>query len=311
MDLPEMRLLYSAVVLAEELNFTRAAKRLCVDQTTLTHRINDLEAAFGFQVFNRNHQVVELTAKGAQLIAELRKGVTYIEDAVSLVTKAAHDAGEVLNVGRTAYTDPWLPSLVESIRLPLYPATRIRWWSHTSPDLAREVMEGRLDLALMTGIPDTPKLSCLKVAEHPFYIAMSSRDPLAARRDLRLSDLDSRVWVLFAKHVSPYLYEAILREASKLGIGHAEMHHVTSADEAVPLILQHDGLAFLNRSGAWRIAVDGITMRPLAEPELMLVTKLATRANSSSRLVRDFVKATARKLESLRRPAQPQLGVSA
>jgi DNA-binding transcriptional LysR family regulator len=311
MDLPEMRLLYSAVVLAEELNFTRAAKRLGIDQTTLTHRMSDLEAHLGFQLFERNHQVVELTAKGAQFIAGLRKGVTHIEDAMSLVTKAARDADEVLNIGRTAYTDPWLPSIVESIRLPLYPATRIRWWSHNSPDLAREVMEGRLDLALMTGIPETPKLTCLKVAEHPFYIAMSSRDPLAARRDLRLSDLDSRVWVLFAKHVSPYLYEAILREASKLGIGHAELHHVTSVDEAVPLILQHDGLAFLNRSGAWRIAIDGITMRPLAEPELMLVTKLATRANSNSRLVRDFVKATARKLDILRKPAQPQLGVSA
>jgi hypothetical protein len=52
-------------------------------------------------------------------------------------------------------------------------------------------------------------------------------------------------------------------------------------------------------------------MRPLAEPDLMLVTELAARANSSSRLVRDFVKATARKLESLRKPVRPRVHLSA
>jgi hypothetical protein len=36
-------------------------------------------------------------------------------------------------------------------------------------------------------------------------------------------------------------------------------HHVTSAEEAVQLILVNEGLAFLNRTGAWRIAQDGIT----------------------------------------------------
>lgn len=311
MALPEMRLLESALVLAEELHFTKAAKRLNIEQSTLSHRIDELEARLGFQLFDRNRQVVTLTERGAEFVAAVRKGLERIEDTVSMITNAAHGIDEVLNVGRTAYTDPWLASLVESIRLPLYPAARIRWWSHTSFELAQQVMEGRLDLALMTAIPDTPKLSCLKMAEHPLYVAMSSRDELAARRDLRLSDLDNRVWVLFAKHLSPYLYEAIQREASKLGIGHAELHHVTAADETVPLILEHGGLAFLTRTGAWRIAVDGITMRPLAEPELMLVTKLAVRANSSSRLVRDFVKATARKLESLRKPAHLRIRLSA
>ncbi len=50
-----------------------------------------------------------------------------------------------------------------------------------------------------------------------------------------------------------------------------------------------------------------ITMRPLAEEKLMLVTNLAVRADSNSRLVREFVKATAQKMEILRKPAQARL----
>jgi hypothetical protein len=78
---------------------------------------------------------------------------------------------------------------------------------------------------------------------------------------------------------------------------------VTSAEEASELILAHKGVGFLSRGDAWRIARDGVTMRPLAEERLRLVTKLATRADNKSRLVSEFVRAVGRKLASTR-PAQ-------
>ena len=76
-----------------------------------------------------------------------------------------------------------------------------------------------------------------------------------------------------------------------------------TAEEASELILAHNGVAFLTRGGSWRIARDGLTMRPLAEERLRLVTKLATRADNNSRLVSEFVRATGRKLTS-KRPVQ-------
>jgi DNA-binding transcriptional LysR family regulator len=44
MALPEMRLLQAAIVLAEELNFSRAAARLRIDQSTLSKQIAELES---------------------------------------------------------------------------------------------------------------------------------------------------------------------------------------------------------------------------------------------------------------------------
>ena len=52
-------------------------------------------------------------------------------------------------------------------------------------------------------------------------------------------------------------------------------------------------------------------MRPLAEENLKLVTNLTVRADTKSRLVKEFVKATARKLESLRKPTQARLSLRA
>jgi hypothetical protein len=80
-----------------------------------------------------------------------------------------------------------------------------------------------------------------------------------------------------------------------------------SSEEVPELILEHYGLAFMPRATAWRIARDEITMRPFSEPELRLVTNLAMRADSKSRLVKEFVRATSRKLDSLMQKQQRQL----
>ena len=84
-------------------------------------------------------------------------------------------------------------------------------------------------------------------------------------------------------------------------------YHFTSPEEASELIREHHGLAFLPRSAVWRIARDGITMRPLAEPRLRLVTSLAMRADSKSRLVTEFVKAAGRKFGVIGQAAQKKL----
>jgi DNA-binding transcriptional LysR family regulator len=311
MVLPEIRLLQAAITLAEELNFSRAAERLRIDQSTLSKRIVELESQLDLHLFERNHQKVELTDAGKRFVEEARQAMAHVERAVVSARAVFGDADEILHIGRSAGTDPWLVSMILAVHLPFHPGLRIQWSSNFSHEIACDVITGTLDLALTTGLPENPKLTCLKMAEDPLYIAMSRSDCLATHKEVRLTNLHNRNWVLFSRHVSPYMYDTLQHEASKAGVGSSELHHVTGADEAVPLILDRGGLAFLTKTGAWRIAWEGITMRPLAEENLRLVTCLTARADSRSPLVNDFVKAAARKVESLRRPVQTQLPLSA
>lgn len=311
MALPDIRLMQAAIVLAEELNFSRAAERLHIAQSTLSKQILELESQLGFALFERNHQVVELTEAGRNFVEEAREAVLHAERAVLSATAAYRGADEILNIGKSAYTDPYMVSILLSIRLALFPGLKLKFWSNYSHELAHEVIAGNLDLALITGVPETPKLSCLRLGENPFYIALSMDDPLAAQKELALKDMQNRNWILFSRHVSPYLYDAIQTQASDAGVSSSDQHHVTGPEESIPLILAHDGVAFLNRTGAWRIAQAGITMRPLAESNLRLITNLAMRSDTKSRLVNEFVRATARKMDSLRRPVQKQLSLSA
>ena len=58
----ELILLFAAV--AETLSFTKAAQRLEIDQSWLSHKIRQLEASLGLKLFVRNTRNVELTPAG-------------------------------------------------------------------------------------------------------------------------------------------------------------------------------------------------------------------------------------------------------
>ena len=307
MELPDIRLFQAAIVLAEELNFSRAAERLRIDQSTLSRRIMELEGMVGLRLFERNHQVVELTEPGRHFVQEARHALLHAERALLSATAASRGADDVLNLGKSAYTDPYLVSTLLSIQLPLFPGLKIKQWSNYSHELAHQVALGKLDVALVTAVPDTPKLNLLMVADAPIYIALSKDSPLKSNKEILLEDLSGHDWILPAPHVNPHLHEMIQSVKSERGIPVPEVHHVMTAEEASELILAHKGAAFLTRGGAWRIARDGVTMRPLAEERLRLVTKLATRADNKSRLVSEFVRAAGRKLSSTRPSQQGRL----
>jgi DNA-binding MarR family transcriptional regulator len=79
MLLPEIRLLQAAITLAEELNFSRAAERLHISQPTLSKQIVELESQLGFRLFERNHQIVDLTDAGRAFVEEAREAVLHVE----------------------------------------------------------------------------------------------------------------------------------------------------------------------------------------------------------------------------------------
>ena len=90
--LPEMRLLITAILLAEELNFSRVAERLHIDQSTVSRRIDELEGELGYLLFNHNHQMVELKEAGRKFVEDARLGVLHIERAAQSGRAANQDA---------------------------------------------------------------------------------------------------------------------------------------------------------------------------------------------------------------------------
>src|ERR671917_1833357 len=87
------------VVVAEELNFSRAAERLRMAQPPLSYQIKRLEEELGAQLFHRTKRSVRLTEAGRLLLAEARGLLVHAEQTASVVHRVGQGEVGRLTVG--------------------------------------------------------------------------------------------------------------------------------------------------------------------------------------------------------------------
>lgn len=306
----ETRLMESALALAEDLNYSRAARRVGISQPMLTKNIQDLESMLGGPLFIRDRKHVVLSEAGRAYVQYARLSILYGERAMQAARSVMQDLEVPLCIGRSPYTDPFLISTLLAIQLPLFPRLRIELMSQYSVDLIQEVLAGVIDLAIATEPPESPLLTQLEIADAPFYIAMSRRDELAAHSELTLKLMSNRKWILFERRLHPPVYDAVLRAAESQNVHPASIQHVTTPEEVFPFVADGGAIAFLVKAGALLMARNGITVRPLAEMTLRLKTFFVSRADNESKLVSELVRAYMRKLSAVERHTQLTLAMT-
>jgi DNA-binding transcriptional LysR family regulator len=307
----ETRLMESALVLSEELHFSRAARKLGISQPQLTKNIQDLETLVGGPLFVRDRKTVRLNDAGRAYVQQARLSLLYGERAVQAARTVMQGADTPLFVGRCPYTDPFLISTLRSIELPLYPRLKIELSSQYSLDLMHGVLAGTLDFAFAMQLPESPLISKVQVAESPFYIAMARRDELAAYPTIKMEMLTDRRWIIFERQLHPPLYDSILRAGEQRNVRPSNIQHVTAPEEAFPFVAEGSALVFLVKAGALLMARNGVTVRPLDEPELYAKTYLMSRADNESKIAGEIVRTFMRKLSDVNKYKQLSLPISA
>ena len=106
------------LAVAEERSFTRAAKRLGVSASAMSHAMRALEEGIGVRLLTRTTRSVALTDAGLDLIAQLRPALTDIEAALDRVSGLRNKpAGRVrLLVPRLAASTALAPKLGQFAR---------------------------------------------------------------------------------------------------------------------------------------------------------------------------------------------------
>jgi DNA-binding transcriptional LysR family regulator len=300
----EVRLLVAIVTLSEELNFTRAAKRLGITQSGLSRRVASLEKKYRITLFERDHANVILTEAGRVFVEEAKLSLMHDERAIEVAKAVTEGVESVLNIGRSPFADPFLTSALLSVHLPLYPNLHVHLHSGFAPELVHDLTVSKLDLALVANPGPNRKLTTTKVNESPLYVVLPEGSPLAAKNSVTLLDLSEDRWILFERKAHPDLYDSILRRAAEEEIVFRNGQKVLTAEEAAQLVDENLGVAFLTMPGALRIAERGAIVRPLEDKELQLQVCLASRADNRSKLVSEFVRAFMRRITQVKKAPQ-------
>lgn len=145
--------LYYFSVAAEELNFTKAAKRLYISQQSLSNHIARLESEFGIMLFNRT-QPVTLTEAGAALY---RRSQLLLNEKKQLET-AMQDLRDFrkgeLTIGiSTSRGAVMLPDVLPEFHK-AFPQIQLNLVEGTTGEIREALYEGRADLYIGFAIGD-------------------------------------------------------------------------------------------------------------------------------------------------------------
>ncbi|MEV0105751.1 LysR family transcriptional regulator [Nocardia sp. NPDC050799] len=178
----QLRLL---LILAEELHFGRAARRLYLTQPALSQQIRALEDRLRVRVFQRTSRHVELTEAGRELLPHARRVVTAADD----LRRAAYHLAvgdDTLRIGvcESFGSIPEIRAVLDAFASP-QPQVRVL---ETFTAQLTALERGEIDAAFVH-LPVPPGLRAQPLLVEPRLACLSATDPLAARDTLCLADL--------------------------------------------------------------------------------------------------------------------------
>lgn len=196
----EIRQLECFVAVAEELNFTRAARRLHIVQSAVSSAIAQLERELGARLFDRTRQRVALADAGEALLPKARAtldAAAAARDAVAEVSgglRGTIDVGTMISVGIVD-----LPALLGRFHRE-YPGVtvRLRTMSAGTAGLVDALVDGSLDLAFVSLAGRDPGgLRVRRLAQWPMVLVCRADHPLAASEAVSLPQLGDEPFIDF------------------------------------------------------------------------------------------------------------------
>lgn len=206
------------IVVAEELNFTRAAERLNTVQPSLSQQIRHLEEMVGTPLFYRDKHHVSLTEAGRIFLSEARNILSSTERAIALACRAARGEAGHINIGFVPGAEgkvfshllPFLREKVPDIELSLR--------SMTSPEQLVALASSEVDVGFLRGPVDNPEIVSEVIVRDTIVAVIPTNHPLAKSKRLSIQALAAIPLIQVSIKKAPAIHEIANRLAARAGV---------------------------------------------------------------------------------------------
>lgn len=181
---------------AQERSFSRAAVALRLSQPAVSKTVQELERQTQLSLFDRSGRTPQLTDAGNALFARARElfGIERIAEE-ELGALRGLERG-VLRVGAsTTVATYFLPQLLARFHQQ-HPGVTLRVVSANTRAIARRLLEGRLDIALVEGPVLHERISVIPWREDELVVIAPASHPLVHKRRVRAADLIDEPFIL-------------------------------------------------------------------------------------------------------------------
>lgn len=294
MDLRHLRYF---IAVAEELNFSRAAYRLHIEQSPLSRAIQELELELGVQLFERNRRGTRLLPAGTALLQDARRLFANLEVARENVRAVASGHSSTLRIAISdGAIDLWLPTLLARCREE-EPEVGILLTEMPPSELLHSLRVGDCDVGLArsdeVGDDIVPEL----LGKDALMVAVPSRHPVLIHKKIPLTEVGR--YPLIACH--PKIFEGKTRQIDRLlrtlDKDPVIAQRVSSLDLFLTLVAAGYGLGLVPAAQGVMCRHPDVVLRPLDWPDATLATYLLRRDSPISEPLDRFI-ARARDLAS-------------
>lgn len=266
-----IRHLWLFLAVAENQNFSRAAKRLGMSQPPLTEQIQALEQSLRVQLFTRSRRGAQLTAAGAAILPAVRKFADQLERLELAVHEAVAGHAGVVTIGAiTSAMIDVLPPLIERFKQD-HPLITVSVREIDSAEAIPALEAGDIDIAFARLEGNLGRhLQSLPLSEDRLAVALPNDHPLSASDSISLKSLADETLVMASRDVSPVYFDYLVGQCKASGFAPRIVHQVRSISSQVAFVSCGQGIALVPTSMG-KLAPKNVLIRPLS-PEVKVVT---------------------------------------
>ncbi|MFL9926813.1 LysR family transcriptional regulator [Herbaspirillum lusitanum] len=245
-----LRALQCFVVLAEELNFSRAAARLYIAQPALSQQIRSLEERMGAQLVDRGSRPLRLTEAGSYFCIEARQILKSCEQATLGAQAIASGTHGWLNIGFTrSAMYSVLPPALKAFHA-AYPKVELKLQEMLTEVQSEALRDARIHVGI--GRQARKMLDCTTrpVLYEKMMVAMAPEHAMARRKKVAIADLAETPLITYSGYPSSQFtrfVESLYLDAGVTPRIAQECHEIQTA---LALVAAGLGVAFVGESVA-------------------------------------------------------------
>jgi LysR family transcriptional regulator, cyn operon transcriptional activator len=198
----ELRHLRYFVALAEYLSFTRAAQRVHVTQSTLSHQIRQLEEELGQTLFDRIGRKVVTTEAGELFLGFATRALQEVDHGIATLKPSSRSLSGQLRIGTThTFNIGLIPECV-ALFLARHPSVKVRVEELPAEQIGERLQARELDIGIAYRPSGPTELWFEPLYNEEMVLVVSATHPLAGRKRIRMVELHQQRLVLMPDYFS-------------------------------------------------------------------------------------------------------------
>jgi LysR family cyn operon transcriptional activator len=259
----ELRHLRYFVALAEYLSFTRAAARVHVTQSTLSHQIRQLEEEVGQPLFDRIGKKVVTTEAGELFLAFASRALKEVDLGLAMLKPGGSGLTGQVRIGAThTFNIGLIPECV-ALFLARHPTVRVSIEELAADQIGAKLQAGELDLGIAYRPSGPSELWFEPLYNEEMVLVVADTHPLASRKRIRMVELHQQRLVLLPEYFATRtLLDECFKASGAEPIVVAEMSTIAPM---LGLVLRMQ-IAAIAATNAVPAAMKGLRVIPLESP---------------------------------------------